>query len=97
MVDAANSRDLTKVTELLNMGARSSAMDALMIAAVRAEKVDEVKWLLGAHANKDAKAEVRSSGAEITLPDRGAWLVTTKTTTTTTMMMPMMTMPYVSG
>ena len=92
MVDAANSRDLTKVTELLNMGARSSAMDALMIAAVRAEKVDEVKWLLGAHANKDAKAEVRSYGAEITIPGRGAWLVTTKTTTTTMMMIPMMTM-----
>ena len=58
MVVAAESRDMIKVPELLKMGAKTSAMDPLLIAAVRAKNVDDVKWFLDLSANKDAKDEV---------------------------------------
>ena len=49
---------------LLDAGAEDSALDRSLIAAARAKNVDDVKELLAAGANKDAKAEVRSCGVE---------------------------------
>ena len=50
---------------LLDAGAvDNSALGGSLIAAVRAKNADDMKWLLAAGANKDAKAEVRSCGTE---------------------------------
>ena len=52
------------VRMLLDAGAEDSALDRSLIAAARAKNADDVKWLLAAGANKDAKAEVRSCSVE---------------------------------
>ena len=52
------------VRMLLDAGAKDdSALARSLIAAVSAKNMDDVKWLLDAGANKDAKSEVRSCGA----------------------------------
>ena len=53
------------VRMLVDAGAvGNSALGDSLIAAVRAKNVDDMKWLLAAGANKDAKAEVRSRGVD---------------------------------
>ena len=58
------------VRMLVDAGAvDNSALGGSLIAAVRAKNADDMKWLLAAGANKDAKAEVRSCSTESAIVD----------------------------
>ena len=72
VVESAGSWEVKHqlVRMLLDAGAEDSALDRSLIAAARAKNVDDVKELLAAGANKDAKAEVRSCGVESVVVDR---------------------------
>ena len=72
VVESAGSWEVKRqiVRMLVDAGAvDNSALGSSLIAAVRAKNVDDMKWLLDAGVNKNAKAEVRSCSAESVIVD----------------------------